>query len=239
MVKFVENELLNIKTEVNDMWQLVYQQLNNAYKSVLEVNMELADKVILREKRVNAFELRIDSDIEDFIALYNPVAVDLRFALAMLKINTNLERIGDYADSIARFVIRTDLKPENKALFAELQLEDMFDMVLHMLSTTYDALQKQDIGLAKSIFDKDETLDILNKNAIDTLAAYANEHPEDIKLCLEIAGIFRKLERAGDHINNLAEETVFYIDAEVLKHHKSMLRDSEKENLENDNKAES
>ena len=92
MVKFVENELLNIKTEVNDMWQLVYQQLNNAYKSVLEVNMELADKVILREKRVNAFELRIDSDIEDFIALYNPVAVDLRFALAMLKINTNLER---------------------------------------------------------------------------------------------------------------------------------------------------
>ena len=92
--------------------------------------MELADKVILREKRVNAFELRIDSDIEDFIALYNPVAVDLRFALAMLKINTNLERIGDYADSIARFVIRTELKPENKALFAELQLEDMFDMVL-------------------------------------------------------------------------------------------------------------
>ena len=81
MVKFVENELLNIKTEVNDMWQLVYQQLNNAYKSVLEVNMELADKVILREKRVNAFELRIDSDIEDFIALYNPVAVDLRFAM--------------------------------------------------------------------------------------------------------------------------------------------------------------
>ena len=126
MVKFVENELLNIKTEVNDMWQLVYQQLDNAYKSVLNVDMELADKVILREKRVNAFELRIDSDIEDFIALYNPVAVDLRFALAMLKINTNLERIGDYADSIARFVIRTELKPENKALFAELQLEDMF-----------------------------------------------------------------------------------------------------------------
>ena len=230
MVKFVENELLNIKTEVNDMWQLVYQQLNNAYKSVLEVNMELADKVILREKRVNAFELRIDSDIEDFIALYNPVAVDLRFALAMLKINTNLERIGDYADSIARFVIRTELKPENKALFAELQLEDMFDMVLHMLSTTYDALQKQDISLAKSIFDKDETLDILNKNAIETLATYAHEHPEEIKLCLEIAGIFRKLERAGDHINNLAEETVFYIDAEVLKHHKSMMAAEEEAN---------
>ena len=148
----------------------------------------------------------------------------------MLKINTTLERSGDYADSIARFVIRTELKPENKALFAELQLEDMFDMVLHLLSTTYDALQKQDISLAKSIFDKDETLDILNKNAIETLATYAHEHPEEIKLCLEIAGIFRKLERAGDHINNLAEETVFYIDAEVLKHHKSMMAAEEEAN---------
>lgn len=223
MVKFVENELINIKTEVNDMWTLVYQQLDNAYKSLLNIDLDLADKVISREKRVNAFELKIDSDIEDFIALYNPVAIDLRFALAMLKINTNLERIGDYADSIARFLLRTELKPEDKTLFAELQLQDMFDTVLQMLSSTYDALQKHDITLAKTIFDKDETLDVLNKQAIDKLAAYAAEHQDSIRLCLEVAGIFRKLERAGDHINNLAEETIFYIDAEVLKHRKTVL----------------
>lgn len=223
MVKFVENELVNIKTEVNDMWTLVYQQLDNAYKSLLNIDLDLADKVISREKRVNAFELKIDSDIEDFIALYNPVAIDLRFALAMLKINTNLERIGDYADSIARFLLRTELKPEDKTLFAELQLQDMFDTVLQMLSSTYDALQKHDITLAKTIFDKDETLDVLNKQAIDKLATYAAEYQDSIRLCLEVAGIFRKLERAGDHINNLAEETIFYIDAEVLKHRKTVL----------------
>ncbi len=221
MVKFVENELQTIKNEVNEMWTLVYQQLNNAYQAVLNADTSLADKVAAREKRVNAFELKIDSDIEDFIALYNPVAVDLRFALAMLKINNNLERIGDYADSIARFVIRTQLKPENKVLFSDLQIHEMFDTVLAMLNTTYEALQKQDLSMAKSVFDKDEVLDILNQNAIDTLADHATEHPEDIKLCLETAGIFRKLERAGDHINNLAEETIFYIDAEVLKHRKS------------------
>ena len=107
------------------MWKLVYQQLDNAYNAVLNADQELADKVISREKRVNAFELKIDSDIEDFIALYNPVAVDLRFALAMLKINNNLERIGDYAESIARFVIRTELKPENKNPVCRPQLEDM------------------------------------------------------------------------------------------------------------------
>lgn len=115
MVKFVENELQNIQREVKEMWKLVYQQLDNAYNAVLNADQELADKVISREKRVNAFELKIDSNIEDFIALYNPVAVDLRFALAMLKINNNLERIGDYAESIARFVIRTELKPETKS----------------------------------------------------------------------------------------------------------------------------
>ena len=189
MVKFVENELQNIQREVKEMWKLVYQQLDNAYNAVLNADQELADKVISREKRVNAFELKIDSDIEDFIALYNPVAVDLRFA--------------------------------------DLQLEDMYDTVLSMLNTTYEALQRQDIGLAKSVFDKDETLDQINQKALDRLTAYATEHPESIRLCLEVSGIFRKLERAGDHINNLAEETVFYIDAEVLKHRKTILPEKE------------
>ena len=227
MVKFIESELVLLKKEIDEMWTLVYNQLDRAGDAVLTLDRELAQQVLVRERRVNAFELKIDSDIEDFIALYNPVAVDLRFALAMLKINNNLERIGDYAESIARFVIRTELKPENKILFADLQLEDMYDTVLSMLNTTYEALQRQDIGLAKSVFDKDETLDQINQKALDRLTAYATEHPESIRLCLEVSGVFRKLERAGDHINNLAEETVFYIDAEVLKHRKTILPEKE------------
>ncbi len=232
MVKFVENELQAIKDEVNEMWKLVYQQLSDACKAVLNVDYDLVDKVVARERRVNAFELKIDSDIEDFIALYNPVAVDLRFSLAMLKINNNLERIGDYADSIARLVVRTELKDEQKQLFAQLKLQETFDAVLKMLRTTYDALQRQDIGMAKSVFEDDDTLDIMNREAIDILANYAQQHPESIKLCLEIAGVFRKLERAGDHINNLSEETVFYIDAEVLKHRKNKIDTGEQHETE-------
>ena len=113
MVKFVENELLAIKEEVNDMWLLVRQQLENAFNALRNNDDDLANSVASREKRVNAFELKIDSDIEDFIALYNPVAVDLRFALAMLKINNNLERIGDYADSIA-VVVRAKIVGSHK-----------------------------------------------------------------------------------------------------------------------------
>ena len=218
MVKFVENELLAIKEEVNDMWLLVRQQLENAFNALRNNDDDLANSVASREKRVNAFELKIDSDIEDFIALYNPVAVDLRFALAMLKINNNLERIGDYADSIARFVARNNLTEEDKQLFNVLELKEMYDQVLHMFSTTHKALENSDASLAKSVIDKDDLLDSLNQKALDKLAEYAKNNPSAIRFCLEIAAILRKLERTGGHIINLAEETVFYIDAEVLKH---------------------
>ena len=218
MVKFVENELLAIKEEVNDMWLLVRQQLENAFNALRNNDDDLANSVASREKRVNAFELKIDSDIEDFIALYNPVAVDLRFALAMLKINNNLERIGDYADSIARFVARNNPTEEDKQLFNVLELKEMYDQVLHMFSTTHKALENSDASLAKSVIDKDDLLDSLNQKALDKLAEYAKHNPSAIRFCLEIAAILRKLERTGDHIINLAEETVFYIDAEVLKH---------------------
>ena len=218
MVKFVENELLAIKEEVNDMWLLVHQQLEKAFNALRNNDDDLANSVASREKRVNAFELKIDSDIEDFIALYNPVAVDLRFALAMLKINNNLERIGDYADSIARFVARNNLTEEDKQLFNVLELKEMYNQVLHMFSTTHKALENSDASLAKSVIDKDDLLDSLNQKALDKLAEYAKNNPSAIRFCLEIAAILRKLERTGDHIINLAEETVFYIDAEVLKH---------------------
>ena len=200
------------------MWLLVRQQLENAFNALRNNDDDLANSVASREKRVNAFELKIDSDIEDFIALYNPVAVDLRFALAMLKINNNLERIGDYADSIARFVARNNLTEEDKQLFNVLELKEMYDQVLHMFSTTHKALENSDASLAKSVIDKDDLLDSLNQKALDKLAEYAKNNPSAIRFCLEIAAILRKLERTGDHIINLAEETVFYIDAEVLKH---------------------
>ena len=200
------------------MWLLVRQQLENAFNALRNNDDDLANSVASREKRVNAFELKIDSDIEDFIALYNPVAVDLRFALAMLKINNNLERIGDYADSIARFVARNNPTEEDKQLFNVLELKEMYDQVLHMFSTTHKALENSDASLAKSVIDKDDLLDSLNQKALDKLAEYAKNNPSAIRFCLEIAAILRKLERTGDHIINLAEETVFYIDAEVLKH---------------------
>lgn len=218
MVKFVENELQTIKQEVNDMWELVQKQFENARAAVLSGDRNLAAVVIGREKRVNSFELRIDSDIEDFIALYNPVAIDLRFSLAMLNITSNLERLGDYAEGIARFVVRNEMDAQAKELVSQMGLLKMYDMVLDMLSTVFKALKDHDIEAAKSVFGRDDAIDDINRDSLDRLTEYATAHPQSVRLCLEVSALFRKLERAGDYINNLAEQTVYYIDAEVLKH---------------------
>ena len=93
-MKVIDQEIASLKNSISEMWALVHQQLYNAGEAMLTGDKELAYKVISRERRVNAFELKIDSDCEDIIALYAPVAVDLRFVLAMYKINTNLEPAG-------------------------------------------------------------------------------------------------------------------------------------------------
>lgn len=218
MVKFVESELSQLKREVDQMWTLVYNQLEQSQSAVLDLDRTIAQQIMVRERRVDAFELKIDSDVEDFIALFTPVAVDLRFVLAMLKINGDLERIGDYADGIARFVRDTDMETMDPELIGRLQVKEMFEVVLKMLGELQEALRTEDATKATAVLSMDERLDSINKASASILADYAREHPEAIPFCLGFGGVFRKLERTGDHLTNIAEEIVFYVDAKVLKH---------------------
>ena len=100
----LETELKQLKSELISMWALVSSQMKKSFEALVNNDKELASEVVITEKRINAFELKLDRDCENIIALYTPVAVDLRFVLAVLKINSNLERIGDIARSIAKFV---------------------------------------------------------------------------------------------------------------------------------------
>ena len=218
MVKFIETELDDLRREVDQMWTLVCGQMEQARQAVLEMDRAAAQQIIVRERRVDAFELKIDSDVEDFIALYTPVAVALRFALAMLKINNDLERIGDYADGIARFVRDSDAAGLDPGLVGNLQLETMFDTVLGMLKGLQEALRTEDAAKATAIVEKDDLLDRINRASAGILAEYALARPELIAFCIGFGSVFRKLERTGDHLTNIAEEIVFYIDAKVIKH---------------------
>src|SRR6185312_2282072 len=121
-----ETELQDAKSEIINMWELVLLQLTKAKDAMLSFDRDLAREVVLKEKRVNAFELKLDRDCENIFALYCPVAVDLRFLLAVLKINNNLERIGDIAEGIAKYVVES-ITDFDTVIFEKTELIKMFD----------------------------------------------------------------------------------------------------------------
>jgi phosphate transport system protein len=220
-MKHREKELQAIKEEVGQMWRLVLSQLEKSKQAFLNGDIEVAREVVSREKRVNAFELKIDSDCENYIALYSPVAIDLRLALSLIKISSTLERIGDFADGIARHVVENDCNQVSAQLLEELQLEKMFDTLTGMLYDNFVALESENTKISGKILAKDEIIDQLYQNSIDILTAYLQSDSAFIRCGLKMLLVIRKLERIGDHCSNIIEEIVFYVDAKVLKHGKN------------------
>ena len=164
-------ELQQLKAETIKMWTLVNLQLSKAKEALLKLDKDLAREVILGERRVNAWELKIDRDCENIFALFNPVAVDLRFVLAVLKINNNLERKGDIAESIAKFVINVDTDFDKKLLEITRAVE-MYDGALFMMEEVLEAFDKLDTALARKAFQQDEILDDINVKVNTVIADY-------------------------------------------------------------------
>jgi len=201
------------------MLDMVQSQLVKCRKAIDEKDVELAADVIHLEKKVNIQELSIDRDCENILALYTPVATDLRLVLATLKISNDLERIGDNAKSLARF-IKTNIKKVPGDLLNEYHLTDMLDTLTGMLHDMGQALRKDDTRLARKTAKKDEVLNAHNKKAVKTTAKLIKENPGEAKALLKLFAITRNLERAGDLTKNIAEEIVFHIEAKVVKHTK-------------------
>src|SRR5580698_4369087 len=131
----LETEITAVKKELISMWILVQSQLNNAKVAMLQFDKDLAREVLVKEKRVNSFELKIDRDCENVFALHCPVAIDLRFLLAALKINTNLERIGDIAAGVAKYVVESPVN-FNAAALENTSLLRMFDEAINIFMDT-------------------------------------------------------------------------------------------------------
>lgn len=210
-------ELQQLKAETVKMWTLVNAQLFKGKESLLNLDKDLAREVILSEKRVNAYELKLDRDCENIFALFNPVAVDLRFVLAVLKINNNLERTGDIAEGIAKFVLNVDDNFDRKLLEITRVIQ-MYEAAHAMMKDVLDAFINEDTTLARKVFQLDELLDEINLDANKTIATYIKSNPDNIEAALYVLSIIRKLERVGDQAKNMAEEIIFYIEAKVLKH---------------------
>ncbi len=222
-MKHTELEIQELKTQVKQMWNLVVAQLSKSQKALLENNTTLALEVISQEKRVNAYELKIESDCENYIALYSPVAVDLRLALTLIKISNTLERIGDFAEGIARYTISQECNAIDTKILEDLGIEKMMDIVLEMLLDGYIAFETENTKLTEKIMSLDLQVDELYKNGFSILTEYLNTQDINAMCALKLIIILRKLERIGDHCNNIIEDIVFYVDAEVLKHHKKTI----------------
>ncbi len=216
----LETELDKLKGDITGMFILVQKQLNKSIQSLLTMDKDLAREIIAAEKRVNAEELKIDRVCENIVALFNPVAVDLRFVFASFKINSHLERMGDNAKGIARYVLEMNEKFDAD-LIEKLQLKEMFSVANKMIDENILAFENGDSSKARLVFEMDERVDAINFAANNIVADYIKANTDKAIHLLNLMSIIRKLERVGDLQANIAEEIIFYVDAEVLKHDKN------------------
>lgn len=218
MTQQLDKELLKLRHELFEMWSLVISQVETAREAMINSDKDAASEIHFKEKMVDTYELKIDRDCETFIALNTPVATDLRFTLSIIKINNELERIADFANSIAKLIkIFPDdgIKPE---LLKISQIDDLLKNAVEMLYDAKKALENENTRMAISIFSHDDFIDEVYKKSAHIIADYIKAHPGEVEQALFIHSIIRKIERIGDHCENIAEEIVFYIEAKVLKH---------------------
>jgi phosphate transport system protein len=215
----IEGELQALKDNLLDMLDLVRNQLIKCKKALRKSNASLAEEVLEDERKVNMQELAIDRDCESILALYTPVATDLRFVLSSLKITNDLERIGDNASKLAKFLSEnvTDIPSQ---WLSEYNLDEMLEVLANMLKDMGEALNTGDTRLARKAARNDAQLNKYFKEALKKTAALLAENPEKAKTLLLLFTATRDLERAGDLTKNIAEELVFHIEAKVLKHRK-------------------
>lgn len=213
----LDTELQYLKANISEMWHLVISQLDKSREALNNFDKGLVNEIKVNEKMVDTYELKIDKDCENILALYNPVAVDLRFVLASLKINYNLERVGDYTYGIAKLIDDMD-SPLDKGLGESTRVFEMFDICREILCNTLESFEKENNILARDIFRREESLNQFNKDAKKLITDYMITNPKDIYSAMNTMSLIRKLERVGDHVQNIAEEIIFYMEAKVLKH---------------------
>ncbi len=199
------------------MLSMVRNQMAKCKEAIEKKDVSLAEEVIEDEKKINIQELAIDRDCENILALYTPVATDLRLVLATLKITNDLERIGDSAKSLAKF-LSNNLNKGGYKWLDDFNIVFMLDILISMLKEMGNALRKQDTKSAIKTLKKDESLNDYNKKALKTTAELIKAHPDEAKTILTLFLLTRNLERSGDLTKNIAEEIVFHIEARVVKH---------------------
>ena len=208
-------ELEELNSKLLEMAGMVEASISRAVRSLVDQNKELAEQVIRDEPRINRTEIEIDGMATRLLALRQPVARDLRFLTAALKINTDLERIGDLAQHIAERSLSLMHHPLVKPM---VDIPTMASLVQSMLLKVLDAFVKGDEGLARSVLLADDEVDNLRDSVYASLLDTMQKDPSVVPAAVDLIFVARNLERIGDHATNIAEDVVFLIKGIDVRH---------------------
>lgn len=223
----LEKELEHLKKEILEIGALVEEQLRLAIDALLSGNNTQALQVIESDAQVDIREVGIEEDCLKILALYQPVANNLRFVIAVLKINNDLERIGDLAVNVAQRV--SDLHGENH-LPPIVDVRAMSEKVKVMLGKALDALVKLDSDLARTVCLLDDEVDEMHRDCYHAAQEAIQANPATVTTVLQMVSISRYLERCADQVTNIAEDVIYLVDGVIVRH----IREREALNPEED-----
>jgi phosphate transport system protein len=213
-------ELDELKDRVLTMGRLAEERLRLAVQSLVERNDDSLAGVIGGDARIDELQIEIDNRCFTLIALYQPVAIDLRTVVSALKINTDLERVGDLAVKIAKVARRYLRHPPVKPL---IDLPRMGELALKMLRQALDAFVSRDVKLAQAVLRQDDWLDAVKDQIFREVLTYMMGDSRTVEPGVDLILLSRHLERVGDHATNIAEDVIFIVEARDVRHRSSRL----------------
>ncbi|PYR35976.1 MAG: phosphate transport system regulatory protein PhoU [Acidobacteria bacterium] len=215
VVRHFQEELEQLKTRLLEMGGLAEEHVRLAIKGLVERDRDLIDDVLVGDEPLNSLHIEIDSRCFTLLALYQPMAADLRTIVGAVKINTDLERVGDLAVNIAEAARRYITHPPVKKL---LDIPQMAILAQTMLRDALDAFVRMEVSLAQHVLNQDDRLDSLKTQIFRELLTYMLQDPTTIEPALDLILISRHLERIGDHATNIAEDVIFIVSARDVRH---------------------
>ena len=211
----LDDKLGELRRLQEDMLRCVTDQLEEAALALLERDTDRANAVRVSDDEIDALELHIDSLCERILALHTPVAVDLRLILTAVKINTDLERIGDHAKNLAK---STAPLADWEAFLEQTELRALARTVRDELAGAAQAFLDQDADYAREIIERDEEANALYDGIFDTITRLSQKHPEGSEALIYLVTAAKALERIGDHAKNIAESIVFLEEGKDIRH---------------------
>ena len=217
MTKHFVRELEKLKKKILSLGALVEERVYLAIKAIESKDPDLATRIIRSDYEIDETEVEIEEECLKILALHQPVAIDLRFIVAVIKINNDLERIGDEAVNIAERIQSMAKYPNISFHF---DYTEMAEIAAAMLKQSLDALVNLDIDTAFRVITMDDDVDNIQGNAYSQIKQAMREHPQEMTYLINLYLISRHLERVADHATNIAEEVIYLIEGEIVRHGK-------------------